>query len=131
MFSLNVSTCEAQGSSSLCGHVLDVCFPIKGMTDFQSQILSMIYCPKNLSMQNILVPNWGTGPGNMQNLAIPFPNLFPKFLVCGGPAGGWQSVLPFMVKESGSFRPWVVSAGSFQPGWFRPIFGVGRFGRPK
>ena len=30
--------------------------------------------------------------------------------------------------ESGSFRPWVVSAGSFRPGSFRPIFGVGRFG---
>ena len=47
-------------------------------------------------------------------------------------------------KESGSFRPWVVSAGSFRPGslrsifgWvvsalvggsFRSIFGVSRFG---
>ena len=30
--------------------------------------------------------------------------------------------------ESGSFRPWVVSAGTFRPGSFRPIFGVGRFG---
>ena len=30
--------------------------------------------------------------------------------------------------ESGSFRPWVVSAGSFRPGSFRPYFGVSRFG---
>ena len=30
--------------------------------------------------------------------------------------------------ESGSFRPWVVSAGSFRPGSFRPNFGVSRFG---
>ena len=30
--------------------------------------------------------------------------------------------------ESGSFRPWVVSAESFRPGSFRPIFVVGRFG---
>ena len=27
-----------------------------------------------------------------------------------------------------SFRPWVVSAGSFRPGLFRPDFRVGRFG---
>ena len=27
-----------------------------------------------------------------------------------------------------SFRPWVVSAGSFLPGSFRPNFRVGRFG---
>ena len=27
-----------------------------------------------------------------------------------------------------SFRPWVVSAGSFRPGLFRPYFRVGRFG---
>ena len=30
--------------------------------------------------------------------------------------------------ESGSFRPWVVSAGSIRPGSFRPNFGVSRFG---
>ena len=29
---------------------------------------------------------------------------------------------------SGSFRPLIVSAGSFQPGSFRPILGVGCFG---
>ena len=27
-----------------------------------------------------------------------------------------------------SFRPWVVSAGSFRPGLFRPDLRVGRFG---
>ena len=32
------------------------------------------------------------------------------------------------LNESGSFRPCVVSAGSFRPGSFRPIFGLGRFG---
>ena len=31
-------------------------------------------------------------------------------------------------EESGSFRPWVVSVGSFRPGSFRPYFGVSRFG---
>ena len=30
----------------------------------------MIYCLKNLAMQNIRVPNWGKDPGNMQNLAF-------------------------------------------------------------
>ena len=30
--------------------------------------------------------------------------------------------------EHESFRPWVVSAGSFQPGSIRPDFRVGRFG---
>ena len=30
--------------------------------------------------------------------------------------------------ESGLFRPWVVSAGSFRPGSFRPYFGLSRFG---
>ena len=29
---------------------------------------------------------------------------------------------------SGSFRPWVVSVGSFRPRSFRPILGVGLFG---
>ena len=30
-------------------------------------------------------------------------------------------------QESGTFRPWVVSAGSFRPGSFRPKFGRGSF----
>ena len=32
------------------------------------------------------------------------------------------------INESGSFRPWVVSAGSFRLGSFWPNFGVSRFG---
>ena len=49
---------------AFCGHVLDMCIPMKVMADFQ------FYSLKDLAMQNMLVPNWGTGPGNMQNLAF-------------------------------------------------------------
>ena len=57
MFSWDISTYKVQGSISLCGQVLDICIPIKVMTDFRPKLLSMIYCLKNLAMQNMLVPN--------------------------------------------------------------------------
>ena len=44
-----------------------------------------------------------------------------------GPPPPLENVGP-PLEESGSFRPWVVSAGSFRPGSFRPYLGVGRFG---
>ena len=39
-----------------------------------------------------------------------------------------ERVFPDYLKESRSFRPWVVSAGSFRPGSIRPYFRVSRFG---
>ena len=43
---------------------------------------------------------------------------------CVGESGSFR---PWVV-TAGSFRPWVVSAGSFRSGSFRPYFGVSRFG---
>ena len=43
----------------------------------------------------------------------------------GSPSRWIQSL---NAQESGSFLPWVVSAGSFRPGSFQPNFGVSRFG---
>ena len=39
-----------------------------------------------------------------------------------------REYISIAIRESGSFQPWLDSAGSFRSGSFRPNFGVGRFG---
>ena len=39
-----------------------------------------------------------------------------------------EGLIVLRENESGLFRPWVVSAGSFRPGSIRPYFRASRFG---
>ena len=76
-------------------------------------MLRMIYCLKNLAMQNILVPNWGTCQGNMQNLLglNSISESFPHVLwrSCWRL---WQSALLIIVKYTA-----VTSANSLTSEW--------------
>ena len=50
MFGLNISSYETQGPISFCGHILYMLDPVQVVTDFQSNVLCMVYCIQNLAM---------------------------------------------------------------------------------
>ena len=47
---LNISSYEVQGPICICDHILCMLVPVQVMTDFQSKLLCMVYCLKNLAM---------------------------------------------------------------------------------